>query len=277
MLNTAESCSIYLSNLAVEALIEEAKLSPKPALVDLFSCGAHKDLNIEIMIKSALSLKECFYEIALASYKQKPDKALQETISAIGIRGEEKMFQATEGVNAHKGAIFSLGLLVSGAAMTVPGKSPDQITKNASLLAEYFPERYNGTNGFKVSEKYGVSGARGEALAGFPHVLNYGLPFLEKSRKNNIPEVLSRIDALIAIMSSLDDTCLLHRGGMEALELTKKSAENILWHGGFSTRNGRMAFNKLDEDLLALNASPGGSADLLAATLFLDGLIHVRK
>lgn len=274
MWETSKTCSEYLGKLAVYALLEEAKLSPKPALVDYFNSGAHKDLNIDIMISSANALLECFSEIANVAYLNEPSKELQEIISRIGIKGEERMYQETKGVNTHKGAIFTLGLLVAAAAINKPGTSTEEIVQTASLIASHFPERNPETitNGYKVTEKFGVLGARGEAEAGFPHVLNYGLPTLEKSRKNHIPEIFARIDALLSIMSSLDDTCLLHRGGMEALLLTQKSAKEIIMLGGITTRSGRRAFDKLDSDLLELNASPGGSADLLAATLFLDKL-----
>jgi len=107
-------------------------------------------------------------------------------------------------------------------------------------------------------------------------VINYGLSTLEKARKNYIPEIFARIDALLVIMSNLEDTCLLHRGGMEALLLAQRGAKEIISLGGISTQNGRIAFDKLDLDLIKLNASPGGSADLLAATLFLDKLNSIN-
>ena len=278
MWDTVEKCSLYLGNFAVKSLREEAKLTPKPALVDLFNSGAHKDLNIEIMIKSAESLRDCFMDIAKVSYQNKPSKALQKSISEIGLKGEEKMFHETNGVNTHKGAIFSLGLLVSSAAINKPGTSSDKIVATASILAKYFPDRNPNdiTNGYRVMENFGVLGARGEAEAGFPHVINYGLSTLEKARKNYIPEIFARIDALLVIMSNLEDTCLLHRGGMEALLLAQRGAKEIISLGGISTQNGRIAFDKLDLDLIKLNASPGGSADLLAATLFLDKLNSIN-
>lgn len=92
-----------------------------------------------------------------------------------------------------------------------------------------------------------MAGARGEAHDGFPHARRIGLPALDAARARGLDETGARLDALIAIIASLDDTCLLHRGGRNALA-------------------------QLDAALLALNASPGGAADLLAATLFLDSL-----
>uniref|UniRef100_UPI001F566777 triphosphoribosyl-dephospho-CoA synthase n=3 Tax=unclassified Anaeromyxobacter TaxID=2620896 RepID=UPI001F566777 len=82
----------------------------------------------------------------------------------------------------------------------------------------------------------------------------------------------ARLEALLAVMSTLDDTCLLHRGGPRALQVAQRGAAAALRAGGPGTAAGRAALLALDAELLALNVSPGGSADLLAAVLFLDGV-----
>jgi triphosphoribosyl-dephospho-CoA synthase len=123
-----------------------------------------------------------------------------------------------------------------------------------------------------VRERYGVSGARGEAQRGFPHVITLGLPALRQARAQGVPEPYARLDALLAIMACLEDTCLLYRGGMTALDLARNGAHTIMTRGGTSTPSGHAALGRLDRALVACNASPGGSADLLAATLFLDRL-----
>jgi triphosphoribosyl-dephospho-CoA synthase len=73
-------------------------------------------------------------------------------------------------------------------------------------------------------------------------------------------------------MSTLDDTCLLYRGGGPALETAKLGAREVLALGGSNSPSGMARLFQLDKDLIKLHASPGGSADLLAATLFLDSL-----
>jgi triphosphoribosyl-dephospho-CoA synthase len=77
---------------------------------------------------------------------------------------------------------------------------------------------------------------------------------------------------LLAIIATLDDTCLLHRGGRVALEAAQSGARDVLQAGGAAQPQGRAALARLDLLLNKLNASPGGAADLLAATLFLDTL-----
>lgn len=96
------------------------------------------------------------------------------------------------------------------------------------------------------------------------------LPQLRLSRLNGSSETQARLDALMAIMTSLTDTCVLSRAGMEGLDAMQSGAGAVLNAGGCATLAGQQALARLDRQMLALNASPGGAADLLAATLFLD-------
>ena len=73
-------------------------------------------------------------------------------------------------------------------------------------------------------------------------------------------------------MATLDDTCVLARGGANALRVVQTGAAMVRAEGGLATPQGRHAFRLLEQDMLALHVSPGGAADLLAATLFLDRL-----
>jgi triphosphoribosyl-dephospho-CoA synthase len=274
--NSAAECSEYLAQLAVTSLIEEAELTPKPGLVDKQNTGAHTDLNFELMIRSAHALRSTFADIARAAFQRTPSQILREEIAEIGRNGEKIMLEATGGTNTHKGAIWAIGLLTASAAMHKPGASPCDIARTAGELARY-PDRYapdQSTNGSRVRLRYGVTGAKGEAQQGFPHVRIIALPTLHKARNQGIPEPLARLDALVSLIAHLDDTCLLHRGGMAALRTAKENAKEIVALGGVSTAAGWKALQQLDNELLERNASPGGSADLLAATLFLDRLNH---
>jgi triphosphoribosyl-dephospho-CoA synthase len=122
--------------------------------------------------------------------------------------------------------------------------------------------------------RYGVAGARGEARRGFPHVVGVALPALRAAREAGRTERLARLDALIALIAHVDDTCLLHRGGRAALRDAQAGARAVLAVGGNATAAGRRAVRSLEAALLRHNASPGGSADLFAAALFLDALDH---
>ncbi|KIL03721.1 triphosphoribosyl-dephospho-CoA synthase, partial [Stutzerimonas stutzeri] len=128
------------------------------------------------------------------------------------------------------------------------------------------------SHGARVCRRYGVLGAREQAQHGFPAVIEHGLPQLLASRRAGAGEQNARLDALLAIMSSLTDTCVLHRAGLEGLTRMQAGARAVLEAGGAASLAGRRQLRLLDRDMLALNASPGGAADLLAATLFLDRL-----
>jgi triphosphoribosyl-dephospho-CoA synthase len=268
-----------VAELAVRSLVEEAELTPKPALVDRRGGGAHDDMDLEMLRRSAYALRPTFGALATRAHRCAPSRRLREELAAIGRRGEEAMFAVTRGVNTHRGAIWALGLLAAAAAMAPPEAPPVDIAALAGQVA-VFPDRYAPSelsHGSLVTRRYGVAGARGEARRGFPHVVSVALPALRTARRAGRPEELARLDALVALIASVDDTCLLHRGGRVALRDAQTGARAVLDAGGNATAAGRRALQALEAALLRHNAAPGGSADLLAATLFLDALDHAAE
>jgi triphosphoribosyl-dephospho-CoA synthase len=266
--------ALQLSALAVSALIEEAELTPKPALVDRRGNGAHHDLDLDRLRRSAHSLREGFADMARATAVEKSPLRLREQIGRIGRDMERRMLVATDGSNAHRGAIWALGLLVAAAAPRRSERNAARVAIAAAVLAR-LPDRFAPrplSNGEQVRLRHGATGARGEAQAAFPHALGVGLPTLRAARDRGAPENCARLDALMAIMASLDDTCLLHRGGVAALETAKAGARAVLAAGGTAETAGMKRLHCLHTDLMTLWASPGGSADLLGVTLFLDAL-----
>lgn len=264
----------FLANQAVQALLDEARLTPKPGLVDRRGSGAHKDMNLAMLEASAECLKPTFESMALAGWGRVPDTALRRTIGAIGREGEKNMMDTTGGVNTHRGAIWSLGLLVTASAMHEGNAGITQTVESAARLARLddtaCPPVFS--KGKYASRRYQVPGAREEAQHGFPHIMQLALPRLAKSRHLGAGEEEARIDALLAIMTSLPDTCVLSRGGLPALETMKEGALRVLACGGISTVEGRKAYNELETAMMKAFVSPGGAADLLAAALFLDGM-----
>ena len=263
-----------LADLAVDALIDEADLSPKPALVDRRGSGAHRDLHLGLMHASALALWPCFKEMAEAALAiGEVGQPLREALGRIGREGERAMLATTGGVNTHRGAIWALGLLVAARALGEPGEAAGAIAARAgriALIDDRFAPRQQDSHGLQVQRRYGVRGAREEAQAGFPSVLEHGLPQLARSRHAGSGEQNARLDALLAIMTTLQDTCVLWRAGREGLQAMQQGARAVLDAGGSASLGGRRRLRELDSQLLALNASPGGAADLLAACLLLD-------
>lgn len=266
-----ETLAGRLADLAVQALIDEAELTPKPALVDGRGSGAHRDLSLAAMRRSARALRPTFLAMARAAEGQPASRALREELAAIGRAGEPAMLAATGGSNAHRGAIWALGLLLAATAQG-HATSPAEIGARAAAIAA-FPDRFvpaAPSNGQSVAARFGVAGARGEAKAGFPHAVHVALPALRRARAGGAGETHARLDALMAVMAVMDDTCVLHRGGLPALTAAMAGAQAVLDAGGTATPDGWAALARLHDTLMRLNASPGGAADMLAAALFLD-------
>jgi len=275
VLSRDQAQALHLGRLACQALIAEAELTPKPGLVDRRGAGAHTDLSLSIMKGSAFAIEPYFCEMAAFSRGTRPSQVLRERLAVIGRDAERAMLKATNGSNSHKGAIWILGLLTSAAAMQDADKIPAlRIARTARKIA-FFADRAAPrlvSHGEIAARKHGVTGARGEARRGFPHVIDVGLPMLRSRRASGATETVARLDTLLSIMSRLDDTCLLYRGGKTALVAAKEGAIAVERVGGSGTAIGRQHLYRLDRRFLELGVSPGGSGDLLAATLFLDAV-----
>lgn len=269
----------YLADGVVHALVDEAELSPKPGLVDRRGNGSHGDLTLPLMRHSAQRLRPFFLAMARAGAQRVELPVLRQRIGLIGRHAEIAMLNATGGVNTHRGAIWSLGLLATAAArrsaLGAAANEPDAVAALAGELArcnDAGAPRHTGNKGETARRRYGVGGAVAQAQAGFPLVVRAALPQLHRSRLRGDAEEVARLNALLAVMAELDDTCLLSRGGREALHGVQIRAAGVLAAAGAGSQTGRRALERLHEYAVAHRLSPGGAADLLAAALFLDGL-----
>jgi triphosphoribosyl-dephospho-CoA synthase len=260
------------------------------------------------MIKSAYAIEPLIRLMAFQSMNEQPSPRLRSTLAATGRAAEHAMLRAANGSNTHKGAIWTLGLLAAAASVgrdelqLIRGRDvAAAIARTAAEIASFEDSSESAPNatlsdtasasserqtpnpihrtpnappshGQIVANRFGVTGARGEAIAGFPHIIEVGLPMLRARRSAHAPESIARLDALLAIMARLTDTCLLYRGGRTALEAAQQGAATVIAAGGAGTPLGRERLLALDHRLLELGVSPGGSADLLAGTLFLDAI-----
>jgi triphosphoribosyl-dephospho-CoA synthase len=267
-----DAWSIELAALAVSSLVDTLELTPKPALVDRRGSGAKHDFDLPRMRISAAALSPGFTAIAVASRTApRPSERLREQLGRIGREMERRMPATVDGARVHRGVIWSLGLLVAAAARR---RNPNAVSVAAGAAAlAVMPDRFAAeepTAGDRARLRFGAAGARGEAQSAFPHVIRNGLPALERARARGASEEDARLDALVAIMSTLEDTGLLDRGGRAALNAAQDGARAVLDAGGASTRAGRERLNQLDAVLRRLSVAPRGSAGLLVATLFLD-------
>lgn len=255
-----------LAGLVEQALVDEVQLSPKPGLVDAYNNGAHTDMDASLFIKSAQALTPFFEQMAQAAWNHPVDQTLRETIAQIGRAAEQAMFEATNGVNTHKGAIWVMGLLVSVYAHQISMHQSTQIKtvlKTVSQLAQFPDERYtpqNVTHGAVVKKRYRVNGAYEEAVLGYPHIL-LAIQTYQKWQTSAPQQV--QLQMLLTLMGSVADTCVLHRSDQQTLikmqQLAIQAGQNALPNDRFTA---------LIQYCQAHHISPGGSADLLAASLF---------
>ena len=278
-----------IGELAHRALIWEANVTPKPGLVDRENSGAHRDMDLELFCKSADSLRPWFADCARIGLAMRD--AAPENVFAVlrkrGIEAEKTMFAATGGVNTHKGALFSLGILCCAAAMESAGAPVPSILNRAAMLARpalgdltaLRPENAH-TGGEKQYLQSGRTGVRGEAAAGFPHARDCGLPALEEGLRRGKAEGLhgdelfnhACLHALLALMMRVEDSNILRRSGPETLRSVQARAGALLAQG-FHLDDLR----RMNGEFVRENLSPGGSADLLAVSIFLHEIQNIDK
>ncbi len=268
-----EKRATEIGELAHRALICEANVTPKPGLVDRENSGAHRDMDLALFCKSADALRPWFADcarIGLAMRDAAPDQVFAR-LRKRGIEAENTMFAATNGVNTHKGALFSLGVLCCAAAMEGEGAGVPSILDRAAMLARPVLDDLTAlhpgdarTGGEVQYLDSGRTGVRGEAAAGFPHARDCGLPALQKALQDGASYNEACLRALLALMVCVEDSNILRRRGPEALRSVQSRAKALL-ERGFTTDELR----RMNDDFVRENLSPGGSADLLAITIFL--------
>jgi triphosphoribosyl-dephospho-CoA synthase len=285
-----ESWMQTISQKALRALLYEVSASPKPGLVDRFNQGAHTDMDFFTFIdsSSALSIYFTYCVAEGVKYSGKNPEELFQTLRGLGINAEKAMFEATDGVNTHKGLIFSLGVICAAASCTIiekesEGVEIEMICEKVSLMTQglclrelTFMNKSEGlTYGEKLFLKYGLRGIRREVESGFATVRNYSLPVLRelKSLKSfHINDIL--VQVLLHLMAVNEDTNIVARHDLKTLEYVQRYAQQVLDLGGMLTPKGMEMVFEMDKEFIRRNISPGGSADLLAVTVMLDLLLQ---
>lgn len=276
----------YYHQLGWQAMLAEVNLTPKPGLVDKLNTGAHNDMALTDFHLSALAIAQHFPAFLHAGAEHK-DLAIEQVlrrIRPIGIRCEKAMFQATHGVNPHKGSIFSLGLILTAIGRHFALKetiSPFSICQTVSLMCqgittELTQETVHPTAGQRLYQAYGLTGARGEAEGGYQLVTQLALPHYLTQLSKGKPQDIALLETLILLMANNNDTNVANRGGIHALSWMKHYAQDLLDQGGLSSTEDLIKVKIFDKHCIAKNLSPGGSADLLILTWFLARLPYSK-
>lgn len=264
-----------LARLALRSLHAELVLYPKPGLVSLRDNGSHDDMDAATFVRSLFSLRRYFFDISIAGMRGAQFPRLRD----LGIAAEQRMLRATNGINTHRGAIFALGLLAAAAAaLAAQGARTDDDALRKELVRRWgqglcvAQAPAEVSHGMQVASRYRAGGARAEALAGFPAVFEIGLPALRSARRAGAPSQAARLQAFFHLLAHLEDTNLLYRGGREGLAWMRDTAARFLAEGGVLAPGWHERARQIHEACCARRLSPGGSADMLAATCFVDAL-----
>lgn len=267
----------YVAVRAFLALNKEFTTTPKPGLVDRNNRGAHRDMGIKHFFASANALRPYFFRFTEAGWLSR-DAAPEETfrrIRPIGVEAEQAMYKATHGVNTHKGAIFSIGLICAAAGRLSPEdwQPENLLSQCAAMTAGLTARDFGGitpenakTAGERIYAAYGITGVRGQAEAGFPAVLEVGLPILRQGLSKGLSFNDAGCVTLLHLLAATDDTNLIHRSDRQTQLAIKERIAAMLREDPFPSME---TILDLDKEFIQNNLSPGGSADLLAVTYFL--------
>lgn len=285
-----------IAHLATQALQAELDTTPKPGLVDKDNNGAHRDMDYALMQRSIDTLHPYFVKLALLGCADA--LPTHTSIRDIGIEAEKAMLSATNGVNTHKGALFSMGLAVVAAAHEERkiAANEEQILKERNggedvlvslqttikALAASFPDT-NGTHGSKAKllskGTTAIKGALDNAREGYEMLFAEWLPFYIERRKEHDAYTLHK--TLLRIMCDLDDTNVIYRTDLATAEEVKQEARALL--DSFSKAHTAedkekriaaelLALKDMDKRYTARNISPGGAADMLSLTIFIGSI-----
>lgn len=258
-----ESSIPYLvADLAERALRRELDTTPKPGLVDRQDNGAHKDMDYALMSKSISALRPYLTRLAVESAKDIDPAKIKE----IGIEAEKAMLKATGGVNTHKGALFCIGLSVAAASNLASATGSVQVYSFKELVSRAASEipSARGTHGAEAKRSFKAVGALENARAAYPELFADWLPYYRSLEG----DPFRCHKTLLHIMTTLDDTNILHRRGAEGLAHAEAESARLL--EDFS----ESGLSSLNKDFIRENISPGGSADMLSLTIFIESIIN---
>ncbi len=259
--------SSMAAEYAVRSLLYEVCVTPKPGLVDRLNSGSHRDMDIYTFMNSSASLFPYFERCFLIAY----DSAAAhedpcETFSRLRTPGklaENRMLRATDGINTHKGAIFTMGIVcgalgrlaahghigspasaannssetVDSKACDLTGFDPKAVAAECAAMTRGLTEKECGidgstsavpTHGERLYQRYGITGVRGQVEAGLPAVIEHGLPLLEELLAAGYSADEAGAAVLMSMIAHTVDTNLITRSDIDTQRREAERAEHIL-------------------------------------------------
>lgn len=265
----------HVARLCTRALYFELVTYPKPGLVSLVDTGSHTDMDARTFMRSIAALRHYFRDITLAGARQAPFSELK----ALGILAEQRMLTATGDVNTHRGAIFTLGLLAAASGWLYS----ERRAVTADALCALVRDRWGrdilaaartagNSHGEQMRQRFAAGGARALAASGFSILRETALPVLRSGLRTGRPVHQVAVQVFFSCMAELVDTNLLYRAGGSGLSHAQTAARRFLAAGGIAHPDWRRHAIAIHRQFVTRSLSPGGAADLLAATLLLHML-----
>lgn len=267
---------------AIKSLLYEVCISPKPGLVDRFGQGSHQDMDIFTFVNSATVLTVYFRDITLRAWQNRDIEAesLLPFLKELGLLAEEQMFAATGGVNTHKGAIYSLGILCAACGYCFRDNkkiSEVEVLETCGRIATSSGTKdlaaaamkKSCTNGERIYREHRIQGARGEVASGFLSVRQYSLPVLRQTIAAGWDVNAAGLLALFHLMANIDDTNIIARSDCQTQKEVKARLKEITELPNLNPQTVQSYGHELDAEFIRLNISAGGAADLLSITWML--------
>lgn len=269
---------------AVQSLLDEVCTTPKPGLVDRRNNGSHRDMDLFTFVASASALAPYFHRCARIGQETAGEtpEATFRLLRAAGLQAEQDMYAATNGVNTHKGAVFTMGLLCGAAGRLwepEAGWDAERLLCEVSAmtarpLRQDFDSGGTDTVGRRLYAQNGIRGIRGEAAQGLPSVGKLGLPIYRGLKKQGLSSERAGAITLLHLVGQVEDTNMVSRGGLEGAKEAKAQVLALLAENACPSTG---QIETLDDWFIQRNLSPGGCADLLAAVYFVDRLSSVTQ
>jgi len=261
-----------IGRAATLALHDELELAPKPGLVSFVDSGSHTDMDAHTFMRSLFALRRYFVQISALGQAHAPFEALERC----GIAAEQRMLAATGGINTHRGAIFTLGLLCASAGALVRSGVPLSPEALRESLRRHWGDalharsrRVSTLPGGIAAQRHGLRSASQEAALAFPVLFESAIPALADAQRRGLGARPARVDTLFTVMATLDDSNLAHRGGLAGLQYAQRAARGYLAEGGAARDHRFEAASAIHSDFVSRRLSPGGAADTLAAACWM--------
>jgi triphosphoribosyl-dephospho-CoA synthase len=258
---------------ATLALHDELALYPKPGLVSFQDTGSHTDMDAALFFRSLSCLRHYFHAATRAGARG----AAFAELECLGIAAEQRMLARTHGVNTHRGAIFTVGLLCAASGALNAGSRPwtaahlrEELRARWQLALVARLRRKRASNGQTAADAFGLQGIEHEAAQAFPTLFDVTAPALREGLSTGLSHQAAQLQALFQTMAVLDDTNLAHRGGLSGLRWAQMRARQFLARGGVHQIDALDQARAMHRAFVQRRLSPGGCADVLAAACWLQ-------